>query len=50
MLELIGVYGVEDPVEAKYRVQDHREIVDRWTFVTEYISEKRIFGVGIAEA
>ena len=49
VLDVGGVDGVEDPVEAEDRVEEHSEVVDPYSPETEDVAEKGVFGVGVAE-
>lgn len=49
MLEVVGVDGVEDPVESKYRVQEHGRIVIIRIFIASNITKKAFRGMGLEE-
>ena len=47
MLQLVGVDGVEDPIEAKDGVEYHGNIVDPGVFVAQDVAKKRVFCVWV---
>ena len=47
MLQLIGVDGVEDPIEAEDWVEDHGNIVDPGVFVAQDVAKKWVFCVWV---
>lgn len=42
MLEIMGVDGIEDPVEAEYGVEEHGCIVPVWIFVASNVTEETL--------
>ena len=49
VLQLAGEDGVENPVETEYRVEDHGEVINPGSFVAKNVTQKRMFGVRVAE-
>ncbi len=49
MLKLGGKDGVENPIEAEDRVEDHGEVIDPGAFVSENFAEKGMLGIGVAK-
>lgn len=48
MLQLAREDSIEDPIETEYRIEDHGEVVHP-RFIAEDVTQKRVFGVRIAE-
>lgn len=49
MLQLVGENGIEDPIEPKYGVEDHGEVVHPRAFVAKDVTEEGMMGVWVAE-
>ena len=49
MLEFACIDGVEDPIEAKDRVEDHGNVVDPRALVAEDIAKKGILCIRITK-
>ena len=49
MLQLARKDRIKDPVETQYRVEDHGKVVHPRSLVAEYVAQKRLFRVRIAE-
>lgn len=48
VLKFLGVDHVEDPVEAEDGVEEHGEIVDPWSLVSEDVTKEWVLGVRIS--
>ncbi len=48
VLEFFGVDDVEDPVEAEDGVEEHGEIVDPCSLVSEDVAQEWVFGVRVS--
>lgn len=49
VLQLVGEYGIEDPIETEYGVDGHGEVVHPRPFVAQDVTEKGVLGVWIAQ-